>query len=162
MKPIQVKASRIIDAPPADVYAVIRDYNVGHQAILPRPPFEEMIVEKGGVGAGTVLRLRLKVYGQVYHYHQAVSEPEPGRVILEEDLNSTQRTRFIFEPVDGGRKTNITIHSEYPPAPGIAGFFQRYMIPAVTRPVYHRELNLLADYLRDQAQASSQPNTAKA
>ena len=48
MTTYHVKASRVIPAPPETVYAVLIDYEEGHRAILPKPYFVDMIIEKGG------------------------------------------------------------------------------------------------------------------
>ena len=76
---IQVQASEVINARPEDVYALLSDYQVGHPAILPKPYFTGLTVEKGGQGAGTIVITRLKVMGQEFVYRQAITEPEPLR-----------------------------------------------------------------------------------
>src|SRR5690606_38218282 len=114
MKPIIVEATRIVDAPPAAAYNVFLDYNVGHQAVLPRPEFESMIVEKGGVGEGTIIYLTTRMFGQVRHMRQVVSEPEPGRILKEQDVDSTLFTHFIVDPLDDGRRSVVTIRTEFP------------------------------------------------
>ena len=151
MSKVHVAESRLIEANPEAVYAVIRDYEVGHQAILPKPYFESMVVEEGGIGAGTVLRLRLKVFGRTFYFRQIVSEPEPGRVLVERDLNSEQVTRFTVEPVEGGKKARMTIESDFPAEAGIAGKLQQWFQPMLTRHIYRQELALLADYVENRA-----------
>lgn len=151
MKPIIVEATRIVDAPPAAAYNVFRDYNVGHQAVLPKPEFESMVVEKGGVGEGTVIYLTTRMFGQIRHMRQIVSEPEPGRVLMEKDVDSTLFTHFIVDPLDDGRRSVVTIRTEFPSPGGIAGLIQRLMLPSVMRGLYERELANLADYLRENA-----------
>src|SRR5688572_19050743 len=72
MSLIHVEASEIIDARAEDLYAIVRDYRVGHPAILPKPYFTELTVEKGGIGAGTVLRISMEIFGKQFSYHQLV------------------------------------------------------------------------------------------
>jgi hypothetical protein len=151
MKPIIVEASRIVDAPPAAAYNVFRDYNVGHQAVLPKPEFESMIVEKGGVGEGTVIYLTTRLFGQTQHLRQVVSEPEPGRVLMEQDVDSTLFTHFIIDPLDEGRRSVVTLYTEFPNPGGIAGVIMSLIHPAVMRGLYKRELENLANYLRENA-----------
>jgi hypothetical protein len=153
MKPIIVEATRIVDAPPAAAYNVFRDYNVGHQAVLPRPEFESMIVEKGGVGEGTVIYLTTRMFGQVRHMRQVVSEPEPGRILKEQDVDSTLFTHFIVDPLDDGRRSVVTIRTEFPAPGGLAGLFMRLMLPPMMRGLYKRELENLASYLRENTAA---------
>ena len=155
MGTITVAESAIIDASPQAVYEVIADYRVGHAAILPKPYFEEMTVVKGGRGAGTELRLRMKVFGQTIHYHQIVSEPEPGRVIEEREIGTDQVTTFTFDPVDDGQRTRVTITSLFPVEPGIKGILQRLTQPPVTRRLYRQELQNLAEYLREDASSQA-------
>ncbi len=141
----------VINARPKDVHAVIADYHVGHKAILPQPWFEEMVVEEGGQGEGTIVRLRVNVWRQVRHYRQIVSEPEPGRILVEKDMHSDQLTRFIFEPLNEGEQTRITIASQFPIEPGIMGLMQRLTQAPIARRMYRRELNNLAKYLKQLA-----------
>ena len=98
---IHVQASMVIDARPEVLYAIVADYRVGHPAILPRPPFTELTVERGGVGAGTLIMVRMKVWGQQLSYHQLASEPEPGRVIVETEVDTGQYSSFTFDPLNG-------------------------------------------------------------
>lgn len=151
MSTVRAEQTAIIDARPETVYNIIADYEVGHRAILPQPYFEEMTIVKGGRGAGTELRLRIVAFGQTYHYHQIVSEPEPGRVILEKDLDSEQSTRFIIDPVNGGEKTRITIASEFPAQPGFAGIIQRLVQIPFSRRLFKQELQNLNDYVKQTA-----------
>ena len=151
MKPIIVEATRIVDAPPAAAYNVFRDYNVGHQAVLPKPEFESMIVEKGGVGAGTVIYLTTRLFGQTQHLRQVVTEPEPGRVLMEQDVDSALFTHFIIDPLDEGRRAVVTLHTEFPNPGGITGLIMRLIQPAIMRGLYKRELENLANYLRENA-----------
>ena len=48
-----------IAAPAARCYGVIADYHVGHPAIVPPRAFGPLVVEQGGVGAGTQIRFTM-------------------------------------------------------------------------------------------------------
>jgi hypothetical protein len=157
---VHVEASHIVDARPEEVYAVISDYRVGHPAILPRQYFTGLEVEKGGQGAGTIVRGSLKVFGQEYGFHQLVSEPEPGRLIEEIDIETGQYTSFTFEPLHGGKQTRVTIVSDFPPRKGLVGFMEKFTMPSIVRKIYNAELRQLADYLRAKAAAKTAPNLA--
>lgn len=157
---IHVEASHVIDARPEEVHAAVSDYRVGHPAILPRQHFTGLSVEKGGQGAGTIVRGSLKVFGQEYSFHQKVTEPEPGRVLVETDIDTGQYTSFTFEPLNGGRQTRVTIASDFPPSRGFVGFMEKFTKPAVVRNIYNKELRQLADYLRAKAAATRAPNLA--
>jgi hypothetical protein len=144
---IHVEASLVIDARPEELYAVVADYHVGHPAILPRHYFTSLVIEAGGQGAGTVLRGSVKVLGQEYPFRQRVSEPEPGRVLVETDIESGQSTRFIFEPLNDGTQTHVTIASDFPASSGIIGLIDRLTRTLIARDIYRQELKQLADYM---------------
>jgi hypothetical protein len=148
MSMIRSEASAVIDARPEELYAVVSDYRVGHPAILPKPYFTELTVEKGGQGAGTVIRTRMKVFGREYAFHQAVTEPEPGRVLVETDMDTGQFSSFTFEPLNAGKQTRVTIKAENPASPGIVGLLERLTQPAFNRRLFQQELRNLADYVR--------------
>ena len=150
---VHVEASHIVDARPEEVYAVVSDYRVGHPAILPKQYFTHLDVEKGGQGAGTIVRGGLKVFGQVYTFHQEVAEPAPGRVLAETNIDTGQYTSFTFEPLNGGKQTRVTIVSDFPPSRGFVGLMEKFTKPAVVRKIYDAELRQLADYLRAKAAA---------
>lgn len=157
MKMITAEASRIIDAAPETVYAVLRDYQVAHPAIVPKAYFRELIVEEGGIGAGTVIRLKLEAFGKTYRYHQRVTEPEPGRVLAETDIDTGQFTRFVVDPLAGGQKSVVTIHAEFPAVPGLLGWLQGRVMIAFSGYMFAQELEQLAAYLRDPARLNTLP-----
>lgn len=158
MSSIHAEASAVIDARPETIYNVLRDYRVGHPAILPKPYFHEFKLLKGGFGAGTEYHLTMKVYGRTFTCQQRISEPEPGRVILETDIHTGQFSRFTLDPVEGG-KTRVTITVEQPASPGFAGFMERLMTPSIMRGIFNKELALLAAYV---TQGAAQPSGAGA
>ena len=53
MATIEYSASSTIDADPKTVYNIIADYHGGHKQILPPKYFKNLVVHRGGVGAGT-------------------------------------------------------------------------------------------------------------
>lgn len=144
MKTYQVKASAIIDAPPARVYHIISDYHEGHPAILPVRYFTGMRVEQGGQGAGTVAAVDMNVFGAKSHFKMTVSEPEPGRVLREEDADAGVVTTFTIDPVNGGDRSRVTIITTTRTSPGLKGWLERVMNPAITRRIYREELAQLA------------------
>lgn len=131
-----------IAAPASRVYDIIADYHVGHPSILP-PQFRNMVVVKGGRGAGTVTSFEVRAFGRTQKIRHEVFEPEPGRVLMEKDLDSTATTRFILEPADGG--TNVTIHTRMPLKPGIAGRIEQWLSTRFLIGLYKAELGKLND-----------------
>ncbi len=149
MSLIHVEATEIINARPEEVYAVFADYRVAHPAILPKPYFADLRVEQGGQGSGTIVQADMNVFGVKRSYRLAVTEPEPGRVLMETDPDAGVETRFIVEPV-GGQQSRVTISSDTRLSAGFAGLMERLMNPPITRRIYRQELRQLADYLRQQ------------
>jgi hypothetical protein len=144
---IHAEASAVIDARPDEVHAVIADYQVGHPAILAKPYFTELSVEKGGQGAGTIVRGNIRVMGKDFPLHHQISEPEPGRVLVETGIETGEVTRFTFEPLNGGTQTRVTIASDFPPSPGFMGVMERLTKSRMARGMYQQELRNLAKYV---------------
>src|SRR5215470_19636891 len=105
----EVSCTAKVDAPATTVYRVIADYNNGHPRILPSA-FRNLVVEKGGVGAGTQTRFDVRAFGQTQSIRHEVFEPEPGRVLLERDRDVDSETTFTVDPVAGG--SQVTIRSQ--------------------------------------------------
>lgn len=134
----------------ADVlYRLIADYREGHPRILPRPPFVDLVVEQGGVGAGTVILTRMKVMGSTQSFRATVSEPVPGRELVE-TTDTGYVTTFRVEPEDqeqgaGGEISRVTIHTVMAGRSGFAARLEAWMTARLLLPVYRRELALLAE-----------------
>jgi hypothetical protein len=146
MKTQSVSANGLVKAPADLVYNIIADYHNGHPHILPPQYFSDLTVEEGGVGAGTKIRIKLKVMGQIRDYYGVVSEPEPGRVLVEQYPEDVGRTIFTVEPTDGGRHSQVTFTTESPMREGILGRIQRWLIQRILMPVYTAELQQLATF----------------
>ena len=101
MAEMRVRAEGPIAAPAEQVYRYIADYQEHHHRFLP-PAFSDFQVERGGVGAGTMIRFRLSAGGRSRAYRMQVAEPAPGRVLTESDTDSSLVTTFTVTP-DGDR-----------------------------------------------------------
>lgn len=139
-----VSATAVIPAPRREVYAIIADYRSGHARIIPKPPFVSLEVEEGGVGAGTVIRVRLRLLGRETAYRAVITEPEPGR-ILEESNDNGYVTRFIVEPAGAEDRARVTIETRTPRRPPGLGALERWLLRRMLRDVYRRELELLRE-----------------
>ena len=137
-----ISASRIVQAPAQQVYDLLADYHEGHPRILPRPPFISLTVEQGGKGEGTVLNVEMKVLGRVQTYHATVTEPEPGRVLVEHYADDSV-TSFTVEPHDDGRKTSVTIATDLQIREGALGTLQARLATRLLRSLYLKELDQL-------------------
>jgi hypothetical protein len=140
---IQVSSEGVVEAPPEDVYMYLADMRDHHPHFLP-PAFSEFKVESGGIGAGTIFTVCVSAGGRSREYRMEVTEPEPGRVMAESDMNSSLVTTFTVEPQDGGSR--VRIESGWEGAGGVGGFFERLFAPRVLRRVYADELQRLNAY----------------
>jgi hypothetical protein len=139
--------STILNATPADVYALFRDYRIAHAAVLPKPYFAYYEVQQGGMGAGTVFRADMDVFGSKSTLIMTVTEPEPGRIMVEEDAKAGMTTSFTLDPVENGQKTRVTIHNEMRASAGIRGVLERLTTPPIMRMIFKKELQNVAQYL---------------
>ena len=147
MGQVKVKAAAVLEARPEDVYATIADYRQGHPNILPKESLYDLRVEQGGYGAGTIHRFKARVLGVEQSFYQIVSEPEPGRVLVEQDIDSVQNlaTTFTVNPLEQGKKSHVEISTTMNASPGLKGFFERVVVfPIVFPSIYRKELKLLA------------------
>lgn len=136
-------ASALIHAAPQELYAIIADYRHGHPQILPKPPFVSLAVEQGGIGAGTAIRVEMRVLGALQTFRAVITEPEPGRVLME-TTDTGFVTTFTVEPRTDGQQAHVTIASEMTGPGGIVGALQGWFVPRLLRPVYVKELGQLA------------------
>lgn len=82
-----VRAAVSIDAALEDAYAIMADYRNGLAGILPCE-FSDLSVKRGGVGAGTIIRFRMRVMDRTLSLGAGITEPEPGRELAETYLDS--------------------------------------------------------------------------
>lgn len=145
MAVIRVEAEGTVGAPAERVYAIIADYRQHHPRILP-PAFSDLVVEQGGVGAGTIIRFKMKVGGQTRESRQQVAEPQPGRVLTESDAQYRLLTTFTVTPV--GETSRVRIETEWEKG-GVGGFVEKMVAPRMLRPIYADELARLDRYARE-------------
>jgi hypothetical protein len=156
---IYVKSEEVVDAPPEAVYAALKDYRQIRPQIL-TPNFLDYQVEQGGVGKGTVIDYRLKAGGRERPYHMQVDETVRGKVLTERDTNSSLITRWTLLPLNGGKKTQVSLSSEWEGGSGIRGFFERTFAPMGLRRIYGSMLDMLARSMqteREGMQAEEEP-----
>ena len=139
-----------VAAPPAAVYGLIADYDRGHPRILPPKYFRNMRVEKGGRGAGTVVRLEMHALGRTRNLRAEISEPVPGRVIAEKYPDDQTETTFTLVPSAEGSSTRVTIATDLPVRDGFAGRVERFLITRLLKRIYREELALLSSVVEDR------------
>lgn len=138
MSKVLASAERTIPAPAAAVYTLLADYREGHPSILP-PAFSNFSVLDGGTGAGTRIRFTLTVGGRAQEAEGIVAEPEPGRVLTETYAGNGSVTTFTVDPV--GNDSLLRIETAWESRPGLAGLFERFIVPRVLRRLYREELD---------------------
>jgi uncharacterized protein YndB with AHSA1/START domain len=144
----RAQAERSIGAPPAAVYAVLADYTSQHPRIMPAPPFSDLEVESGGVGAGTIFHITVRTLGRRQRLHMRVAEPEPGRVLTETNLDTGVVTEFTVAPRDGGSRTLARMSSEWESQGGLRGLADRLLTPRLMGRIFAKQLHQLDQYVR--------------
>ena len=141
----------LIQAPPERVYEVIRDYREHHPRILPPKYFRNLTVTEGGEGAGTHASVEMRVLGASRTLRFVVSEPAPGRVLVEATPDGSTVTTFTVEPASGGTATRLTFSTEFTTREGFAGAIERTMTQVMLRHIYRKEMRQLAEYIAGNA-----------
>lgn len=149
MAKVEASAERTIDAPADAVYRYIADMHQ-HAQFLP-PEFSDFRVEEGGVGEGTVTTFTVTAGGRTRNYRMRVTEPAPGRTLVESDANSSLVTTYNVEPQGG--KSLVRISTNWDGASGIGGFFERTFAPKAMHRIYATALDRLNAYARDRQSA---------
>jgi hypothetical protein len=139
-----ITASAIIPARRERVYSLLANYQDGHPRILPRH-FSDLVVEQGGVGAGTVIRFQMTLFGRRRNFHAAISEPEPGRVLVETYLEPAGAvTTFSIDQGTAPADSRVTISTVLPVRDGFFGFIEKQVSTLLLRPIYTEVLRNLA------------------
>ena len=147
----RVSVSGRIGAPPVQVYAVIADYKEHHPRIVPPEYFRRLDVLEGGVGAGTRTQIEMRVLGVTRVFEQVVTEPQPGRVLMETNQDGSAVTTFTVQPAGTYAATQLTITTDITARPGLAGFVERLFTSAMLRRIYQKEFARLAEYVDHRA-----------
>lgn len=150
MSDLRAAAERTIAAPADRVYRYIADFREHHQRWLP-PAFSDFQVEQGGFGAGTVSRFTMTLGGRSRTFRTEVTEPEPGRVLVETDPAAPSVTTFTVTPE--GEQCRVRIETTWPSAGGIAGLFERLFAPRMLSRLYADELDRLDRYARERVKS---------
>lgn len=143
MPRLRAEYSASIDAAPEHVYSILSDYQTTHPLILPKENFHDLKVEQGGKGAGTIISFVSRSGGVNRHFRMKISEPQPG-VLVEQDLSSSLSTTFTVTPLEEGKRSQVTIATEWDAGKGIMGLIERVFYPPSMRGMYKKELAQLA------------------
>jgi hypothetical protein len=149
-----ISDSGLVNAPAEQVYALLADYRHGHPQVLPKQYFSNLTVDHGGIGAGTLIRFQMTGFGRTQKFRAEITEPEPGRVLVETDLDTGVVTTFTISPLEQGR-SQVTISTIVKSRAGLLGAVERFMTTQFLRRVYAAELKLIAQVAQERAGASS-------
>jgi uncharacterized protein YndB with AHSA1/START domain len=141
----EITGSRRIAAPAEAVYRVFADYREAHPRILPPSFFTELIVEEGGYGAGTVIRVGGRFAGRTRYIRGVVTEPEPGRLLVESYPEERMVTSFRVEPQ--GDACMVTISTVAPRRAWPVGWIEERLVRRLLGRVFREELDLVAAYV---------------
>src|SRR3954470_15498093 len=111
--PVTVEGRATVGAPADRVYELIANYRTGHPRIVPPKYFQNLIVERGGRGAGTVIAYDMKLFGKVRTSRASITEPEPGRVLVETVEDQGIVTTFTVERA-GSFASDVSISTLIP------------------------------------------------
>jgi hypothetical protein len=146
MPRVHAHAEKLIGAPPNEVYGVLADYATHHPRIMPPDHFSNLEVESGGVGEGTVFHITARVAGKRDRLHMRVSEPEPGSVLWETNLDTGVVTEFRVSG-NGSGTSLVRMSSEWE-AHGVKGWVDRLLAPRVMHRLFAEQLDQLDEYMR--------------
>jgi hypothetical protein len=131
------------------VYAIIANYRDSHPHILPKPYFTWLKVEQGGIGAGTIIRFQTRVLGKTQDFRAVVTEPDPGRVLVETNDGGVSVSTFTVDPL-AENQTRVTITTDFKARAGLLGSLERLVINWILPRISRQELNLLQTFAADK------------
>ena len=108
-------------------------------------------MEQGGVGDGTVIRFTMRVLGVERTARARITEPDPGRVLVETELTTGLVTTFTVAPV-GDAAADVTIETRVPQVPGVRGTVERWITKSMLPRIYRDEL---ARFRRERGAAAT-------
>jgi len=148
---LNVSAEATINAPSTIVLTILRDLDGHHRAILP-PAFSNLVIEAGGIGAGTVSRFDLTLGGRTRQTRTRIEEPAPG-VIREHVIGRDMVTTFTVMP--DGNHSRLRIETWWRAAAGPAGILERLLLPGMFRRLYREELINIDRYAQAMPMAAA-------
>ncbi len=153
MSLVFASSERVIAARPDDVYTTLVDYRTQHPRIL-TANFLDYRVEEGGLGNGTVISFHLRAAGRERAYRMRISESVPGKVITEQDSNSSLVTTWTLSPLDNGQHTKVRVSTEWQGGTGVGGFFERTFAPLGLQRIYAQILERLSNQMLPRGRSS--------
>jgi len=94
-------------------------------------------------------------FGRTTASRAEITEPEPGRVLVETIPEASLVTTFVVEPGANPAESVVTIRTEMPVRGGMAGTIEKFLTTRLLRPVYAQELRLLEEAAAGPAQTEA-------
>ena len=154
-----VSASADIGASSNEVYRLLADYRAGHPRILPPAFFGSLRVLTGGFGAGTVITFDLFAFGRTQRQWASISEPEPGRTLVETYPENGAVTTFTVDSL-GPDRSRLTIATTLHVKAGMFGQVELWLMRRFLRRAYAAELALVDQHLRSDRAVATQTTIA--
>jgi hypothetical protein len=152
-----ISVTRRLNAPPKRVYDTIANYHTGHPRIVPKQ-FRNLVVERGGIGAGTAIRFEVRVLGRTTLFRAEIREPEPGRVLIERNvLGNDAINTFTVEPGGHPNESVVTITTEMTNRGGVGGAIEKFVSKRLLASMYEEELRLLEAAAADPHGTAASP-----
>lgn len=142
---IYAEVSAEFDAPASTIYKILADFT-HHEAVLPKPPFTYLKIVEGGIGEGTVIEVQTKALGQTNTVVSRVTEPEPGRVLEEREIDGPTVTRFVVDALSENRSRLTISTSMEPSRGGLLGRIEAAVLPYAIRSAISKEMDLIRAY----------------
>ena len=147
MPTVTASAQRTIHAPADKIYRYLADMQL-HSRFLPAP-FYDYKVDEGGIGAGSIVSYKINFAGGVRELRMHVTEPEPGRTLVQTDSGGSGLvTTFTVTPQGDQALVNIT--PSFDGETGVAGFVEGIIAPRRLHHIYAKELASIDAYPREQ------------
>jgi hypothetical protein len=93
-----------------------------------------------------VISVKVTLQGGARRVRPAVTEPEPGGVMVETDSTTEAVTRFTVDPAQSG--STVTIDTRFPRSGGVRGVVESLLAPRMLSALYAKELDRVAAHLR--------------
>jgi carbon monoxide dehydrogenase subunit G len=139
MATVIARASKMVNAPPEQVLAFLRDYREARPKILTEN-FTSYRVEQGGEGSGTIIAYHFETPRRGRDYRLRVEESD-GAVRERDEFSSFVN---VWHVAADGAGTNVTVEASWAGAGGIGGVFERLFAPRVLARIYDEMLERLA------------------
>jgi len=156
----RVTVTRRVAAPARIAYDLIADYRTGHTQIVPPKVFQNLHVEEGGYGAGTKITFDVRAFGSTTNIRADITEPTPGRVLVETEPDQKVVTTFSVEPIADGSTCDVTIDSVFKSRDGVLGKIEQSLAKPFLRRVYKDELQRLETIAKQMSSRASGPAAA--